>query len=97
MLKKSESNESNTTLFKKGYIPVRKKMESRSIYLTSCYNCEYYYQAVGDKEEMCQNPKVLQYDMVVTESNIYCNLWESVKHKNQSVKTIFKSGGKKLG
>ena len=75
--------------FSVGYGNVRSRVEKGSRYTMSCYNCEYYYQGNGDREEVCQNPDVLQYDMVVTESSIYCNRWELCR-RTQSVKSIFK-------
>lgn len=42
----------------------------------SCFNCAYYYQAVGDKEEMCQNDKVLEFDMITEGHLVYCTHWE---------------------
>ena len=44
----------------------------------SCYNCDNFYQAVGDEEELCQDAGVLMYDMVITENNIYCSHWTPV-------------------
>ena len=78
-----------SSIFTRGYNEVRKKLEKGSRFTMSCYNCDHYYQAVGDTTEVCQNPDVLQYDMVVTDTSIYCNRWELVKRK-QSVKSMFK-------
>ena len=79
-------------VFNHGYNSVRAKVESGSVYLKSCYNCDYYYQAVGDKTEVCQNPTVLRYDMVVTETSIYCNQWKPCARSKgaSSVKRLFK-------
>lgn len=79
-------------LFGRGYEPFHEKAERRSKYLMSCFNCEYYYQAVGDSEELCQNTEVLEYDMINTESSIYCLLWTPVKIKPKASKTGFKNG-----
>ena len=89
--KKTES----TPLFSRGFDPVRRKVEKGSRFTMSCYNCDYYYQAVGDTEEVCQNPEVLKYDMVITNSSIYCNRWR-LTSRQQSVKKLFekKKGGK---
>lgn len=78
--------------FSRGYKPVREKVSKGSKYTMSCYNCEYYYQELGDKEEMCQNPNVLKYDMVITQTSIYCNRWKMCRRKSAST---FK-GGKEL-
>lgn len=78
--------------FSRGYSPVREKLSKGSKYVISCYNCDFYYQDYGDEEEVCQNPDVLKYDMVVTPTNIYCNRWKMTK-RNDS--TTFK-GGEKL-
>ena len=76
-------------LFNRGYSPVRKRVSKGSKYTMSCYNCDFYYQAEGDSTECCQNPNVLEYDMVVTESSIYCNQWRMCARET-SVKKIFK-------
>lgn len=75
--------------FERGYKPVRDKISKGSKYTMSCYNCEYFYQSFGDKEEVCQNQNVLKYDMVVTQNNIYCNYWKMSKRKSS---TSFKKG-----
>lgn len=84
-------------LFKRGYRELNERLERRSRYTMSCYNCNYFYKTDEDEEEVCQNPRVLKYDMVVTDNNIFCNLWErsgkSVEQKPEkppSVKSIFK-------
>lgn len=78
--------------FERGFKPVREKVSKGSKYTMSCYNCEYYYQSFGDREEVCQNPNVLKYDMVVTQTSIYCNRWKMCSRKKA---TTFK-GGKEL-
>lgn len=80
---------STKSLFTRGYGEIREKLSKRSRFTMSCFNCHYFYQAVGDKEEVCQNPDVLKYDMVVTETSIYCNRWEMTKRK-QSAKSLFR-------
>ena len=79
------------SMFTKGYSDVRQRVEKGSRFTMSCYNCDYYYQASGDNEEVCQNPDVLKYDMVVTDTSIYCNRWKLCR-RTQSVKSIFKKG-----
>lgn len=80
---------SHKDLFSRGYSDVRKKVEKGGRFTKSCYNCDFFYQAVGDKEEVCQNPDVLQYDMVVTKTSIFCNRWK-ISHREVSVKGMFK-------
>lgn len=80
--------------FSRGYDPVRQRVAKGSKYTMSCYNCEYYYQEFGDKEEVCQNPNVLKYDMVVTPTNIYCNRWKMCKRRKS---TDFKGGARLSG
>lgn len=84
-----ETKQTKASLFTRGYSEVRQRVEKGSRFTMSCYNCDYFYQAVGDKEEVCQNPDVLKYDMVITETSIYCNRWTLTKRK-QSVKSMFK-------
>lgn len=86
---------SKNKLFSRGYGAVRSRVEKGSRYTMSCFNCDYFYQAVGDKEEVCQNPNVLKYDMVITETSIYCNQWVISKRSQKatsSVKGLFKRG-----
>lgn len=75
--------------FSRGYKDVRERVSKGSKYTMSCYNCEYFYQDFNDKEEVCQNPNVLKYDMVVTPTSIYCNRWKMNKRNNN---TMFKRG-----
>lgn len=77
--------------FSRGYDPVREKVSKGSKYTMSCYNCEYFYQEIGDDCEMCQNPNVIKYDMVVTTNNIYCNKWKMSKRQPKEP-TVFKRG-----
>ena len=92
--KEDLSNLSFRKTFIRGYEEVRQRVEKGSKYTMSCYNCEYYYQAVGDKTEVCQNPEVLKYDMVVTETSIYCTKWKLAERASttptKSVKALFK-------
>lgn len=79
--------------FVKGYAPIRRILERGSRYTRSCYNCDFFYQAPGDDEEVCQNESVLKYDMIVTESGIYCNQWKLCSRRTDA-KTLFRKGGK---
>lgn len=81
--------------FGRGYKPFREKSGSK--YVMSCFNCNFFYQAVGDKEDLCQNPDVLEYDMINTESSIYCLRWQPVKGKPEENKSGFKSGVSLVG
>lgn len=79
------------SLFSKGYSPARRRLEKGSRFTMSCFNCDHFYQAPGDDEEVCQNPDVLKYDMVVTDTSIYCTQWRLVS-RQESAKSIFKKG-----
>lgn len=80
-------------IFTRGYNESRERLANNPYYTRSCFNCACYYQASGDKEEVCQNPNVLEYDMVVQENNVYCVQWRpnSVKTEQQS---LFKKNGR---
>jgi hypothetical protein len=71
--------------FERGYSKVREKLRSDrgSRFVMSCTNCEFYYQACGDKEECCQNNGVLEYDVIVDSDRVYCLQWKPVSHKKQ--------------
>ncbi len=79
-------------MFHVGYNEVREKVGNK--YTMSCFNCEHYYQAYGDSTEMCQNPDVIKFDIIVTDTGIYCTHWEISKRepKELSVKRLFKNG-----
>lgn len=79
--------------FVRGYAPIRRILERGTKYTRSCYNCEYFYQAPGDDTEVCQNGQVLKYDMVVTESSIYCHMWR-LNARRTDAKSLFRKGGK---
>lgn len=79
--------------FSRGYDKCRVKVEKSAKYTRSCFNCAYYYQEHGDKEEMCQNPSVLEYDMVVEENQIYCVHWKPAYKEETKFK---KTGRNKL-
>lgn len=91
---KSTKESVKPSLFNRGFNEVRQRVEKGSKYTKSCYNCEHYYQAVGDTTEVCQNPEVLKYDMVITETGIYCTKWEPLKslpsNPNSSVRSLFR-------
>ena len=79
--------------FTRGYKESRDRLSKNSYYTRSCFNCDCYFQASGDKEEVCQNPNVLQYDMVVTENNVYCVHWKPSSSKTEQ-QTLFKKSGR---
>ena len=81
-------------LFSRGYQESRDRLSKNSHFTRSCFNCEDYYQASGDKEEMCQNPNVLQYDMVITENNVCCLKWRQCTHNKTKQQSLFKSNGR---
>lgn len=93
-LKARKEEPTKKPLFNRGFSEVRQRVEKGSRFTMSCFNCDYYYQAVGDRTEVCQNPNVLKYDMVVSETSIYCTKWELAKRANnnpaKSVKGLFK-------
>lgn len=62
--------------FERGYDLSREKTEKSPKLIMSCTNCGYFYQASGDKEEVCQNESVLEYDMVFDENRVYCLQWK---------------------
>ena len=82
-----------SSLFSRGYDESRQRIQKNPYYVRSCFNCDYYYQAVGDKEECCQNDDVLQYDMVVETNNIYCLKWRK-DIPNEKSKNLFKQAKK---
>ena len=43
----------------RGFKDFKNKAKGNS-YVMSCLNCEHFYQAVGDEEELGQNPNVLE-------------------------------------
>lgn len=83
------------TMFTRGYQESRERLNKNPYYTRSCYNCQYYYQASGDKEELCQNEDVIQYDMVVEPNNIYCLKWKPL-HSATEQQALFKRGRSQL-
>ena len=81
--------------FTRGYEESRQKLNNNPRYTRSCYNCVYYYQASGDKSEMCQNEDVLSYDMVIEPNNVYCLKWTPPNTSNAK-KEMFKRGRAQL-
>lgn len=83
----SEQSVKKKSVFTRGYKECREKLSKNSTFSRSCFNCEHYYQASGDKEEVCQNESVLSYDMVVTDNQIYCVKWQPLSSKDDSMFT----------
>lgn len=84
---------SKRPIFTRGYQESRDRLAKNSHFTRSCFNCAYYYQASGDKEEVCQNQDVLQYDMVVTDNNVYCVKWRPHITKKEQ-QSLFKKNGR---
>ena len=83
-------------VFTRGYQESREKLLKNPRYTQSCFNCGYYYNAVGDKEEVCQNEDVVEYDMVVTETSVSCIKWIPPFKKSTEQQSMFKRGRSKL-
>ncbi len=83
-------------VFTRGYSESRSRLSKNPYYTRSCFNCSYYYQAVGDKEEVCQNKDVLEYDMIVNGNNIYCLKWKQSSVNNTEQQKMFKRGRSRL-
>ena len=89
-----KSKKNKKPLFTRGYQESRERLAKNSYYSRSCFNCASYYQASGDKEEVCQNPDVLQYDMVVTENNVYCLKWQPSSVNKTEQQSLFRKSGR---
>lgn len=83
-------------LFSRGYGECRERLSHNPYYTRSCFNCAYYYQSFGDKEEVCQNTDVLEYDMVVEGNNIYCVKWKASSADRTEQQKMFKRGRARL-
>ena len=81
-------------MFSRGYQESRERLSKNSYYTRSCFNCDFYYQASGDKEEVCQNPDVIPYDMVVSENNVYCLKWQPSSTNKTEQQSLFKRSGR---
>lgn len=92
---KEKERVANRPIFSRGYGECRERLASNPHFTRSCFNCFYYYQASGDKEEVCQNDKVLEYDMVVQENSIFCTYWKPSSVKSKEL-NLFKSGRSRL-
>lgn len=83
-MSRSKKGKTSSPLFTRGYSTCREKVSKSLRYSRSCFNCEYFYQSVGDIEEVCQNTNVLEFDMVVSENNAYCVHWKMCKGKDDN-------------
>lgn len=90
------NRKSKKSLFTRGYKECRERLSSNSTFVRSCFNCAYYYQAVGDKTELCQNEDVLKYDMIVGNNNIYCLKWKPSTSEKTDKQKMFKKGRSRL-
>ena len=70
--------------YSRGYDTARERAKQHAKLVCSCFNCDYYYQGRHDASEVCQNPSVLQYDMVVEENRIYCIQWQQTQKKRKT-------------
>ena len=84
---KKEKEERKRNVFNKGYAPVEEKIIKSPRFYTSCYNCYYFYMGKYDEEEVCHNDEVLEFDMVITASNICCSKW--CPYCKEPVKDVF--------
>ena len=75
--------------FSRGYSESRERVKKSVAFSRSCFNCDSYYQGVGDKEEVCQNSSVLEFDMTVDGNNIYCVYWKQCAKKDEN--SLFKN------
>lgn len=71
--------------FSVGYNEVHEKVAHSPRHSMSCGNCVYFSQEIGDKEEVCQNNEVTEYDIVVDGHNTYCTFWKQIKHKEDNL------------
>lgn len=88
------SRKKKRPMFSRGYQVSREKLAKNPYFSRSCFNCAYYYQASGDKEEVCQNQEVLQFDMVVTDNNVYCVKWQPSSNSKTVQQQLFKKSGR---
>lgn len=75
-------------IFSRGYQVSRERLAKNPYYTRSCFNCQYFYQASGDREEVCQNESVLEYDMVVSENEEFMDYKNKVKLLNMNISSI---------
>lgn len=59
----------------RGFSSVIEEVCKKSRFLKSCTCCDYFYAAENEEEELCQNPNVTHYDIVVTDNDSHCAFW----------------------
>ena len=68
-------------MFGRGYSEVKEKAKNKSRYVMSCNNCDYLYDDKNG-EEVCNNPDVLSFDIIVDDDGrVYCHHWKTVSKK----------------
>jgi hypothetical protein len=65
--------------FTEGSQDIRERVKKYARFSRSCDNCNDFYQAPRDTEELCHNNNVLQYDICSEGSRVYCSFWNGVK------------------
>ena len=76
--------------FNRGYKESREKVVKSAKFTRSCFNCDFFYKLMSDSEEVCQNPNVTQFDLVVDNNNAYCCYWKQSSRKSED--SSFKGG-----
>lgn len=76
--------------FSRGYSDSRNKVKKAVKFMRSCFNCDFFYKTMSDKEEVCQNPNVTQFDLVVEDNNAYCCFWKQSGRESED--SLFKKG-----
>lgn len=79
-------------MFEKGYRVAKEVAQNSPKYFRTCFNCQYFFKTDKDSEEVCQNDKVLRYDMIMTDTAIYCNRWKLHGSTVLTAKDLFKKG-----
>lgn len=92
-MKKKETKK--TSIFTHGYNECRERVSKTVKYSRSCFNCASYYKDFGDDEEVCQNPEVTKFDIVVDGNNIYCTYWKP-SSSPETQHSMFKRGRGRL-
>lgn len=63
-------------LITRGYKEVIEVMKKKAKFIRHCNSCHYFYKSKGDEEELCQNDSVLEYDIIVDGTTIFCHYWK---------------------
>lgn len=77
---KLKSVQKRGSKYTRGYEPFHESYFNLRVrpLIINCFSCKYFYQSEEDEKELCQNPEVLMYDMVLDGNRIYCNFWRGV-------------------